>query len=109
MFFRARELQPEQAILLTYPKAQPFLNKLDFHEITRETRGMTFGLYVRKDIPEEFEIAFVRALVFAYNLCKKKFMSPGITGKKYQRKLLQKMNKIPGFIIHYGLGTFQDI
>lgn len=110
LFVRAKDLLPEQAILLTYPKAQPFLKQLDFHVLIRETRGITFGLYVRKDIEQDLEIAFVRALIFSYNRCKSKFENFSIPNReKYRRQLLQKMARVPGFVTHYGLGTFQDV
>ncbi len=110
LFVQAKDLLPEQAILLTYPKAQPLLKKLNFYELARETRGITFGLYVRKDIEQDLEIAFVKALIFSYNRCKRKFENLSIPdGEKYRRQLLQRMTKIPGFVTHYGLGVFQAV
>ncbi len=81
MFVYAKELLPEQAILLTHPKAQPLLNKLNFYELARETRGMTFGLYVRKDIEQDLEIAFVRALIFSYRTGRK---TSSLLGRGYK-------------------------
>ncbi|MEA5466787.1 CHAT domain-containing protein [Leptothoe sp. PORK10 BA2] len=107
LFVRARELSADQAILLTYPKAQPILKELDFFELTpRETRGMTFGLYMRRDLPESLQVAFLRSFIFAYNRCKQRFENQGPNGIRYRRNLLRKMAKVPGFLRNYKFGTF---
>jgi len=107
LFVRARELSSDQAILLTYPKAQPILKELDFFELApRETRGMTFGLYMRRDLPENFQASFLRSFVFSYNRCKQRFENQELTGIIYRQTLLRKMVKVPGFLKNYKFGTF---
>jgi hypothetical protein len=109
LFIRAKEIQPSQLILLTYPKAQRILRELQFKTLDSETRGMTFGLYLHRELSEAIQVAFLRAFVAAYNLCKWRFEDPTMDGIDYRRNLLRRMAGVIGFLNNYGFGTFAEV
>ena len=66
---------------------------------------MTFGLYLHRDLREDFQIAFLRAFVSDYNLCRQRFENGGV----YRKQLLRKMSQVTGFLNNYGFGIFSEI
>lgn len=105
LFFRARELSTDQAILLTYPKAQRLIRELRFSALSWETRGMTFGLYMNRELLPECRDAFVRLFVYCYNRCQRRFFDRR-TGWNYRRWMLSEMSNVPGLVLNYAIGTY---
>lgn len=98
-----------QLVLLTAPKSVRPLQELQLLELDHETHGMSFSLYIRKELPKELRIAFRGVFIAAYNRSRQRFESYEIDGIEYRRQVLKEMTGVPGFFYNYAFGTFAEI